>query len=110
MGSLDYNTQPGHYPWRRVLLAVLLVFAFLFNQSESLTKTVRSCLSVAPIPSGPIDWSACGKGFECGYLDVPLDYQNAAAGTAVLSVGRYLATSKSRLGSVFVNPGTVFAL
>lgn len=59
----------------------------------------------APTPKGPIDWKECGKGFECGSLEAPLDYHNISAGNITLSVGRYLATSKDRQGSIFVNPG-----
>lgn len=61
-------------------------------------------LHMAPTP-GEIDWKECGKGYECGRLEVPLDYHDSSAGTASVSVGRYLATSKPRLGSIFVNPG-----
>ncbi|KDQ20372.1 hypothetical protein BOTBODRAFT_26373 [Botryobasidium botryosum FD-172 SS1] len=58
------------------------------------------------LPKGPIDWAPCGEGYECGRLEVPLDYHNPTLGTASLSVGRYLATSKEpKLGSLLVNPG-----
>ncbi|KAG8734351.1 hypothetical protein FRC12_018548 [Ceratobasidium sp. 428] len=61
----------------------------------------------APFPrTDKIQWSACGDGYECGRLLVPLDYQNKTSGYANLSVGRLLAkNTTSRLGSLFVNPG-----
>lgn len=59
----------------------------------------------APTPKGPIKWEGCGKGFECGSIEAPLDYHNSTSGNVTLAVGRYLATSKDRLGSVYVNPG-----
>ncbi|KAG8748339.1 hypothetical protein FRC10_005886 [Ceratobasidium sp. 414] len=61
----------------------------------------------APIPSpDKIEWSACGDGYECGRLLVPLDYQNKTSGHADLAVGRLLAkNTTARLGSLFVNPG-----
>lgn len=41
-----------------------------------------------------------------GMYRVPLDYFNQSAGSASLSVIRYLATDrKNRIGSLFVNPG-----
>lgn len=88
------------------LLITAIVFAYIikFAPYHSL---LQHCgwEAQAPAPKGPIDWEECGKGFECGYLKAPLDYRNASAGNVTLAVGRYLATSKDRLGSVFVNPG-----
>lgn len=62
----------------------------------------------APTPDGEIDWKPCTErlGFECGHLEVPLDYHNESLGVVRLATARYLATSKTRrLGSIFVNPG-----
>jgi len=42
--------------------------------------------------------------FQCGYLEVPMDYHDSSAGNARLAVIKYLATA-SRLGTVFFNPG-----
>ena len=36
---------------------------------------------------------------------VPLDYQDATKGVAKIALGRFNATSGTRKGSVFVNPG-----
>jgi hypothetical protein len=36
---------------------------------------------------------------------VPLDYNNASAGTANIALGRYKATSSARQGIILVNPG-----
>lgn len=55
-----------------------------------------------------ITWLTCGDSSlprECGQFDVPLDYQNVAAGKAKLSVIRFNATTSPRLGTLFVNPG-----
>ncbi|KAI0372414.1 hypothetical protein BV20DRAFT_1050746 [Pilatotrama ljubarskyi] len=59
---------------------------------------------------GELKWWACNgenmaPGAECGYAIVPLDYFNASAGIAKIALGRYKATSPSRKGSVFLNPG-----
>ncbi|KAI0664136.1 TAP-like protein-domain-containing protein [Cubamyces menziesii] len=60
---------------------------------------------------GDIQWSPCTgdpdavPGAECGFAIVPLDYFNAGAGVARIALGRYNATSSTRKGSVFVNPG-----
>lgn len=87
--------------WGTVAVATLLGFARITSFH---LPSLQPC-HVAPVPRGPIDWKPCGTGFECGRLDVPLDHHNASAGNASLAVGRYLATSKTRKSSLFVNPG-----
>ena len=50
-----------------------------------------------------IPWSSCGGGFDCGTLQVPLDYANPSGATVSLAVIRHQVAN--RLGSVVVNPG-----
>ena len=57
-----------------------------------------------------ITWAACdgtdsGKSYECGYLDVPMDYANSSAGKASIALARYPSTAQPRLGTLFINPG-----
>ena len=63
----------------------------------------------AAAPSPKIAWSPCFKKagpFECGTVQVPLDYDSPGGGTISLSVARLPATDPSRrIGSVFINPG-----
>ena len=56
-----------------------------------------------------ITWVDCQgangeSGYQCGTYDVPLDYQNTAAGKATLAVVRYPA-SGNKNGSIIINPG-----
>ncbi|WP_410612001.1 alpha/beta hydrolase [Amycolatopsis sp. lyj-109] len=62
--------------------------------------------AAAASPTG-IGWEAsCAAGYECGHLDVPLSYQDPAAGTVRIAVGRLPATDQARkLGTIFYNPG-----
>lgn len=53
--------------------------------------------------TGTLDWFECGMA-ECADVDVPLDYDDPAAGTITLSVARVPA-SGDRIGALFVNPG-----
>lgn len=104
------------HPRRRILTHIVIIaviiasFAHLAPRQwhASTTHLLQHCgwNVQAPIPKGPIEWKECGKGFECGFIDAPLDYHNATAGNITLAVGRYLATSKDRLGSIYVNPGS----
>lgn len=61
-------------------------------------------------PSSPandkIAWSACGGGFQCGSLTVPLDYSNPSGDTIKIALIRKPATdSAHRIGSLLTNPG-----
>jgi pimeloyl-ACP methyl ester carboxylesterase len=61
-------------------------------------------------PSKPkISWSKCFAEFgpfECGTVQVPLDYDGSAGGTISIALVRLPATDAShRIGSLFLNPG-----
>jgi pimeloyl-ACP methyl ester carboxylesterase len=76
---------------------------------------ISACSSSAPtaIPSTPatplagrIAWTSCGGGFQCGTVQVPLDYAHPASGTIEISLNRKPATRPTqRIGSLLVNPG-----
>ncbi len=56
--------------------------------------------------SQQVDWQDCGDGFECATVQVPLDYEDAGAGTVDLALRKAPATSDSdRIGTLFLNPG-----
>ena len=53
-----------------------------------------------------VDWRDCDDGFSCATVDVPLDYDDPAAGTIGLAVVRLPArTPAERIGSLLLNPG-----
>ena len=72
-----------------------------------LTVTSSAFLNVSQI-----SWGGCGSfgisstdpNFQCGSLDVPMDYSDASAGTARLAVIKYVATAPKK-GTIFINPG-----
>ncbi len=51
-----------------------------------------------------LSWSACGGGFQCTKVKVPVDYEKPDGATLNLSVTR-LRTNGKRLGSLLLNPG-----
>ncbi len=58
-----------------------------------------------PTPK-PVKWSDCGGGFQCGTVEVPLDYSHPGAGTITIALNRKPATDHAhRIGSVLINPG-----
>ena len=56
-----------------------------------------------PPASAQIAWTSCGS-YECGTLDVPIDYAAPDADTIELSLKRRKA-SGMRIGSLLINPG-----
>jgi pimeloyl-ACP methyl ester carboxylesterase len=55
---------------------------------------------------GPIAWTPCGAGAECGTLDVPIDHAQPAGPTIAMPVTRVPASDpEHRIGSLVVNYG-----
>ncbi len=53
-----------------------------------------------------IEWTTCGTGLECGFVEVPADYGDHQAGSITIAVSVHRATSpESRIGYLLVNPG-----
>ncbi|HEY8840576.1 MAG TPA: alpha/beta hydrolase [Candidatus Dormibacteraeota bacterium] len=77
--------------------------------------TVSACSSSAPIATptpiptpvaGKIAWTSCGGGFQCGTVQVPLDYSHPTSGTIDIALNRKPATIPAqRIGSLLINPG-----
>jgi pimeloyl-ACP methyl ester carboxylesterase len=56
--------------------------------------------------AGKIAWTSCGRGFQCGSVQVPLDYSHPTGGTIDIALNRKPATIPSqRIGSLLINPG-----
>jgi len=69
--------------------------------------TPKSSHSPVPSPSaGSIAWTDCGGGFQCGTLQVPLDYEHPETRKIALALARIKAKDQShRIGSLLMNPG-----
>lgn len=53
-----------------------------------------------------IDWYDCGQKYECGELEVPMDYNNPDGDVFTLALGRRAAMDPpNRIGSLLLNPG-----
>ena len=52
-----------------------------------------------------IEWSTCYESYECGDLQVPLDYTNSDSGSISIALVRLPATSEPYLGPLLMNPG-----
>lgn len=51
-----------------------------------------------------IEWSECGN-FECGNIEVPIDYDDPNGATLQLELKKAPATSSDPRGALFINPG-----
>ena len=59
----------------------------------------------SPVPS-KIAWTDCGGGFQCGTLQVPLDYTKPDGRKISLALLRKPTTQQTgRIGSLLMNPG-----
>ena len=62
--------------------------------------------STEAFPVTTPDWSTCGDGLECAYVEVPLDYGNVDSERISIFVAKHPATDPDkRIGSLLVNPG-----
>lgn len=82
---------------------VLLLFALL---ALGLLPAATAQPAAAAPKTAKIAWSPCYDGFQCGILNVPLDYDDPSGPAISLALIRLPATDPARrIGSLFVNPG-----
>ena len=89
-------------PFRSILSAAILL-------SLCLTALPSSSSQAAP-PTPRISWNQCyrefGYPFECGTVQVPLDYSDPGVAAISIAVIRLPASDPAhKIGSVFFNPG-----
>jgi pimeloyl-ACP methyl ester carboxylesterase len=88
---------------RRIALLANIVAIITAACSQSPTTSFPSS---SPIRTGSVVWADCGGGFQCGTVQVPLDYSHPDAGTIDIAVNRKPATDRThRIGSLLINPG-----
>ena len=72
--------------------------------------------TLSPLNTYKVSWGTCtnfgvistNSSFQCGYLEVPMDYHDSSAGTARLAVIKHAATASEKKGTIFFNPGDAF--
>ena len=73
--------------------------------------TCQHLVNAAALPATAIEWFSCPQNetatapYDCGTLDVPLDYQNASAGNLQLKLVRVNHTEEPFMGSILFNEG-----
>jgi len=70
-------------------------------------QQAKASPSPSPLPSpSNIVWTSCGGGFQCGTVQVPLDYAHPTNGDIGIALIKKPATNAgSRIGSLLTNPG-----
>src|ERR1700682_165958 len=88
------------------LAVVLVIVASACKPNSPTASKTSPSPSSSPFAAGNIVWTNCGGGFQCGTVQVPLDYSHPDAGTIGIAVNRAPATDQAnRIGSVLINPG-----
>ncbi len=76
------------------------------TQPSTTTVPPTTTTTVALPPPVPVAWRACGGGFDCGTVVVPIDYADPGAGTLELAIVRRPAGDPDRrIGTLLMNPG-----
>ena len=80
------------------------------GSSSSAPGPASSSPSLDPALAGfyaqKLTWTACGRGFQCTTLTVPLDYADPTGQTITIAVDRLRASNQAhRIGSLILNPG-----
>ncbi|WP_426570694.1 alpha/beta hydrolase [Aquihabitans sp. McL0605] len=75
--------------------------------STTSSSTSSKGSTPSPVPGAPaIDWHDCGGGFQCGDMEVPLDYAKPDGKKIQIAVTRHPADKPDeRIGALFMNPG-----
>jgi pimeloyl-ACP methyl ester carboxylesterase len=87
-------------------VAKVLVLVTVLVVACSRNSPIASHSPTPSAQSGKIAWTDCGGGFQCGSLQVPLDYSHRNGRTITLALVRKPATGPAaRIGSILLNPG-----
>src|SRR5205807_7196452 len=90
---------------RRRSFALVCVLALAITAALGLAGPAASAAPGAP----SISWSSCNRDlgpFECGTVQVPLDYSDPSGAAISIAVVRLPAADPARrIGSLFINPG-----
>lgn len=91
---------------RRRSIALIVVIVLVVMGTFSIAKVKHLPSSLAQYQSQKLTWTPCYEGFECTYLQVPIDYKNFNGGRFKLRVLRLKASNqRTKIGSLVINPG-----
>ena len=88
---------------RNRIIVALSLLLILTGCASSNPETLTTLLQYQ---EQKLNWRECYQGYECAYLQVPIDYADLETGSYSLSLLRFKALDQERrIGSLVVNPG-----
>jgi pimeloyl-ACP methyl ester carboxylesterase len=88
------------------ITVALTVFALaLFSTVSYIQSRPEIPTTLAAYYAQELQWKSCYENYQCTDLLVPIDYSELKTGTFNISVLKYPATNRKKLGSLIVNPG-----
>lgn len=87
--------------YRRLALAGLISVSI---QSPVIQRDTPSSFKDIPVTKD-LSWTPCYGNYTCVNLEVPLDYEDLAAGTTNIAFIKWAATKQPALGDIIFNPG-----
>ena len=76
------------------------------DSPDSSSVESNTTYSTSAFETPTISWDSCGTGLECGYIEVPINYDDVNSDTTALYIVKHAATdTNARIGSLLVNPG-----
>ena len=76
------------------------------DSPDSSSVESNTTYSTSAFETPTISWDSCGTGLECGYIEVPINYDDVNSDTTALYIVKHEATDdNARIGSLLVNPG-----
>ena len=108
------------HPSTFTALFALVLLAERVVAAPTPTPSSNGTVSFSPILPTPlplniykVSWGTCANfgvnstdsNFQCGYLEVPMDYHDNSAGIARLAVIKHAASAQEKKGTIFFNPG-----
>ena len=88
------------------ITVTVTVFALaLFSTVSYIQSRPEVPATLAAYYTQELQWKSCYENYQCTDLLVPIDYSELKTGTFNISVLKYPATNRKKLGSLIVNPG-----
>ena len=95
-----FRTSAGKVTALATVIGLLVLSLATYVQSQPKYPTTLSGYYAQKL-----DWQSCYSNYQCTDMLVPIDYTNLKTGTFHISVLKFPATTKRKIGSLIVNPG-----
>ena len=73
--------------------------------SSTSSESTEAFDTAGSAPPASITWKSCYQNYECGVIEVPIDYQRPSLGTILIDLIRIQASTEPSLGPLLINFG-----